>query len=282
MNKKFLLRRMKQNAFFMSGLIIMTCLVILLLILPSFLQYSPTANSLTEKFTAPEYFSRGFEGHILGTDQLGRDILARIVQGGRTSIAIALVVVCVEVVLGTTMGLLAGYFGGIIDTLIMRICDIILAIPNLILAIAIMAVLGSNVTNLIIVLCFSGWVQICKLTRNNVIVAKSMEYVKASKALGASTPHIMFTQILPNVTTNIIIVASQKFGQAILTESALSFLSLGIAAPTPSWGNMIADGRLYLTVYPWIAMSAGVALMLCVLGANFLGDGLRDVLDPRR
>lgn len=281
MNRSLLLRRMRHNVFFMSGVIIMTCMILLLLLLPQFLQYDAEKNSLTEKFMAPEYFSRGFEGHILGTDQLGRDVLARIVAGGRTSIMIALIVVFFEVVLGTTLGLLAGYFGGFVDTLIMRVCDVLLAIPNLILAIAIMAVMGSSITNLVIVLCFSGWVQICKLTRNNVMVAKNMEYAKASRAIGASNSHIMFRQILPNVTTNILIVASQKFGQAILTESALSFLSLGIAAPTPSWGNMIADGRLYLTVYPWIAMAAGLALMLCVLGANFLGDGLRDVLDPR-
>lgn len=281
MNINLLLRRMRRNVFFISGVLIMTCMVLLLLCLPSLLKYDATSNALTEKFMPPEYFSRGFDGHILGTDQLGRDILARIVAGGRTSMAIALVVVFFEVVIGTTLGLLAGYFGGFVDTLIMRVCDVLLAIPNLILAIAIMTVLGSSITNLVVVLCFSGWVQICKLTRNNVLVAKNMEYAKASQAIGATNTHIMFTQILPNVTTNILIVASQKFGQAILTESALSFLSLGIAAPKPSWGNMIADGRLYLTVYPWIAMAAGIALMFCVLGANFLGDGLRDVFDPR-
>lgn len=282
MNRQILLRRMRHNAFFMAGIILMALLVLSLIILPHLLQYEATVNSLTELYTAPEWFSRGFEGHILGTDQLGRDILARIVEGGRLSMVIALCVVMIEMIVGTTLGLFAGFFGKVVDTVIMRLCDIILAIPNLILAIAIMAVLGTNITNLIIVLCFSGWVQFCKLTRNNVIIAKNMEYAHASKALGASNAHIMFSQILPNVTTNIIIVASQKFGQAILTESALSFLNLGITAPTPSWGNMIADGRLYLTVYPWIAMSAGVALMLCVLSANFLGDGLRDVLDPRR
>lgn len=282
MNKKILFRRMRRNAFFVAGAIIMTLLVLSLIILPHLLKYNATSNSLLEKFTAPQWFKHGLDGHILGTDQLGRDILARIVEGGRISMLIALCVVAIEVLVGTTMGLLAGYFGKVVDTVIMRLCDVILAIPNLILAIAVMAVLGTNMTNLIFVLCFSGWVQVCKLTRNNVLIAKNMEYSHASKAIGASNFHIMFTQILPNVTTNIIIIASQKFGQAILMESALSFLSLGISAPTPSWGNMIADGRLYLTVYPWIAMSAGVALMLCVLSANFLGDGLRDVLDPRR
>ncbi len=273
---------MRQNPFFMSGIIIMLSLLLILWIFPNLIPYDATTNSLLEMNKAPEWFSRGLQGHILGTDSLGRDIFARILEGGRTSMKIGLIVVFIEIVVGTTMGLLAGYFGGIVDTIIMRLCDIILAIPNLILGIAVMAVLGSSIVNLIIVLCFTGWVQFCKLTRNNVIIAKEMEYSKASKAIGASNAHIMFTQILPNVTTDIIIIASEKFGQAILLESALSFLNLGIAAPAPSWGNMIADGKSFLMVYPWIAMSAGFALMFCVLASNFIGDGLRDILDPKR
>lgn len=282
MNRKILTRRMLRSPFFMTGLCVIFAIILILIIVPYFLRYDATSNSLTEKFLAPEYLSRGLDGHIFGTDQLGRDIFARLIEGGRVSFVIATCVVVIQITVGTTLGILAGYYGGILDTIIMRICDVVLAIPNLILAIAIMSVLGSSRGNLIFVLSFSGWIQFCKLTRNNVIVAKGMEYVHASQALGASKGHIMFTQILPNVTTNIIIIASQKYGQAILLESALSFLSLGIAPPTPSWGNMIADGRIYLTVFPWIAMSAGIALMFTVLGFNFLGDGLRDVLDPRR
>ena len=180
------------------------------------------------------------------------------------------------------LGIVAGYFGKAVDTIIMRICDVFLAIPNLILAIAIMAVLGSKISNLIAVLVFSGWVNYCKVIRNNVRVIKNQEFIHASRVLGAGHLHIMFRQIFPNVTTNLIIIGSQKVGQTILVEAALSFLSLGIQPPTPSWGNMISNGRTFLMVNPWLVLVPGIALMLTVLAFNFLGDGLRDVLDPKR
>lgn len=282
MNRRIILQRMRKNPFFVVGAVVCTLLVACLLIVPSFIRFDPQANSLTEMFRPPEWFSRGFSGHIFGTDQLGRDILARLLQGGKISLAIAFVVVVIQVVVGTVLGVLAGYYGGWVDSVIMRLCDVVLSIPNLVLALAIMAVLGTSVVNLVAVLSFSGWVQFCKLTRNNVKVARNMEYVRASQALGAGSFSIMFRQIFPNVTTHIIILASQRVGWVILLESSLSFLSLGIPAPMPSWGNMIANGREYLTLYPWIALVPGVALMITVLGFNFLGDGLRDVLDPKR
>lgn len=177
---------------------------------------------------------------------------------------------------------MAGYLGGIVDTIIMRICDIFLAMPQMILAVALMAILGNNIYNLIFVLTLTGWMQFTKVTRNEVMVMKNQEFVKASIVAGGHGGHIMLTQILPNVTTSIIIQASQKFGLTILVESALSFLNLGIPAPTASWGNMIANGREYLTVAPWMALAPGIALMIAVLAFNFLGDGLRDVLDTKR
>lgn len=282
MNRKIILQRMRRNPFFMVGLIVCLLLLLCMFVLPLVVQYDPAANSLSEMFAKPEWFSDGFEGHIFGTDQMGRDVLARLLLGGKISIAIAFAVVIIQVVLGTVLGVLAGYYGGWVDSVIMRACDVVLSVPNLILALAIMAVLGNTVPNLIAVLSFSGWVQFCKLTRNNVKVARNMEYVHASRALGAKNSHIMFRQIFPNVTTHIIILASQRIGWVILLESSLSFLNLGIPAPTPSWGNMIANGREFLTLYPWVALVPGVALMLTVLGFNFLGDGLRDVLDPKR
>lgn len=282
MNRKIILQRMRKNPFFIVGTITCALLIACLLIIPLFLQYDAKSNNLVDMFQAPKWFSEGFAGHILGTDQLGRDVLARLLLGGKISLAIAFVVVIIQVVVGTVLGIIAGYFGGAADSIIMRVCDVVLSIPNLVLALAIMAVLGTSVVNLVAVLSFSGWVQFCKLTRNNVKVARNMEYVHASQALGAKSSHIMFRQIFPNVTTHIIILASQRIGWVILLESSLSFLSLGIPAPTPSWGNMIANGREYLTLYPWIALVPGVALMFTVLGFNFLGDGLRDVLDPKR
>ena len=184
--------------------------------------------------------------------------------------------------IGTVLGAVSGYFGGAVDAVIMRLCDIMMAIPNLVLAIAVMAVLGPNIFNLVIVLIITTWVQYCKVTRNNVMVVKNTEFVKASQVLGASRMHIMFSQIFPNVTTQLIILISQQLGWTILTEASLSFLSLGVQPPTPSWGNMIADGRNFLITNPWLVMVPGVALMVTVLAFNFLGDGLRDVLDPKR
>ena len=191
------------------------------------------------------------------------------------------VTVC-SAVLGTILGMIAGYLGGAADAIIMRMCDVFLSIPNLILSIAIIAVLGTSTTNLIIVLIISSWVQYCKLSRNNVLVTKKMEFVSASKCLGATNSHIIFKEIFPNITTQLIILVSQQFGNVILVEAALSFMNLGISPPTPSWGNMIAGGRTYLTTYPWLCVVPGMALMITVLAFNFLGDGVRDVLDPKR
>jgi peptide/nickel transport system permease protein len=169
-----------------------------------------------------------------------------------------------------------------VDTLIMRVSEIFLSIPQLILGIAIMAMLGTSVTNLVMVLVITSWTQYCKLARNNVLVQKNMDFVHASQVMGAGKMHIMLTQIFPNITTPLLITISQQFGMTIMVEASLSFLGLGIQQPTPSWGNMIADGRTYLTTAPWMVIAPGLALMITVLAFNFLGDGLRDVLDPKR
>jgi ABC-type dipeptide/oligopeptide/nickel transport systems, permease components len=282
MGKGILFKRMRQNSFFVVGFAVALFIILAILLIPFFSKFDPKANSLTSIFRPPDGFSQGLSGHILGTDELGRDVFTRLIYGGRYSLFIAATVVLLQVLVGTTLGIVAGYFGGIFDMIIMRLCDIVLTIPNLILAIAIMAVMGVNLTNLILVLTFAGWVDCCKITRNNVMIIKGQEFVHASKVLGAKNGHIMFTQILPNVTTHIIILASQRFGLTILAEAALSFLNLGIQPPTPSWGNMIAGGRSFMTIYPWLVFAPGIALMLCVLAFNFLGDGLRDVLDPKR
>lgn len=282
MDKKILLRRMRHSTFFLVGAIVGISILLICFLSPLYVQFDPIKNSVSEKFLAPEYFSRGLSGHILGTDNMGRDVFTRLVMGGRTSLSIALVVVILQILIGLTLGILAGYFGGIIDMLIMRACEIVLAVPNLILAIAVMAVLGPKITNLVVVLVFSGWVHVCKVTRNNVRIIKTQEFVHASIVMGGSGWHIMFRQILPNVMTHILIIGSQRFGDAILVEASLSFLSLAIRPPTPAWGNMIAAGRQFMATYPWMVFAPGIALMLTVLSFNFLGDGLRDILDPKR
>ncbi len=282
MDKRVILNRMRKNPFFVVGSIAAVIVVVLVVFSPLFVQFDPNANSLTERFLPPDGFAYGLQGHILGTDQLGRDVFTRLLLGGRYSLAIACGVVLLQTLVGTVLGILAGYFGGILDAVIMRACEVFMAIPNLILAIAIMSVLGPSIMNLIIVLTFSGWVNCCKVTRNNVRVIKGQEFVKASRVLGAKGFHIMFRQIFPNVTTHIIILASQRIGMTIIIEAALSFLQLGISPPTPSWGNMIAAGRMYMTTQPWLVFAPGIALMFAALAFNFLGDGIRDVLDPKR
>lgn len=282
MSNQFLFRRMLASKFFVVGFSVLLVIVFIAVIAPVIVVYDPIQNSLAERLRAPEFFSKGWGGHILGTDQMGRDVFTRLIIGARYSLFIALTVVVLAVILGTFLGVLSGYFGGLVDTIIMRTCDAFLAVPNMVLAIAVMAVLGSNTFNLIAVLVITGWVQYCKLSRNNVMVVKNMEFVHASQALGASKMHIMFKQILPNVTTQLLIVLSQQLGFVILLEAALSFLNLGIQPPIPSWGNMIANGRDYLVTCPWLVFSPGIALMLTVLAFNFLGDGVRDVLDPKQ
>lgn len=282
MSNKILFKRMCHSAFFMIGAIIAILIVLTTLLSPYFIQFDPDTSTISEKLISPEGMSKGLQGHIFGTDQMGRDIFTRLLIGGRYSLMISVSVVIISLVLGVLLGIMAGYLGGIVDTIIMRICDIFLAMPQMILAVALMAILGNNIYNLIFVLTLTGWMQFTKVTRNEVMVMKNQEFVKASIVAGGHGGHIMLTQILPNVTTSIIIQASQKFGLTILVESALSFLNLGIPAPTASWGNMIANGREYLMVAPWMALAPGIALMIAVLAFNFLGDGLRDVLDTKR
>ena len=277
-----MLSRMKRSYFFIIGLICLCIVLISVYIIPLFMTFDPTATALTDRFIPPQGFKEGLNGHVFGTDDLGRDVLIRLLIGGRYSFYLAFVSVIIITIVGCIMGTLAGYFGGWLDAVIMRLCEAMMAIPPLIMAIAIIAVLGQSTTNLIIVLCIGGWVGICKLTRNEVRIVKQQEFALASKALGAKGWYIMFKQIFPNVTTQIIVLTSQMVGTTIMLESALSYLGLGIPMPAPSWGNMISSGRQYLVTQPWMIIVPGFALMLAVLSFNFMGDGIRDVLDTKR
>lgn len=281
MSKKLLLQRMGRSKFFVIGAAVVIAIIIAAFLAPHIVVYDPVASSLLERLQRPD-LSQGMSGHILGTDELGRDVFTRLLIGARISLLIAAAVTAIQIVLGTTLGILAGFLGGWVDTVIMRICDIFLALPSMLIAIAMMAVLGPNIPNLILILAATGWVQFCRVTRNNAKIIQNMEFVSAAKVMGASKTRIMFTQILPNVTTDILVLASQRFGYTISTEANLSFLSLGVTAPLPSWGNMIAGGRQFLSTSPWLIFAPGIALMITVLAFNFLGDGLRDVLDPKR
>jgi peptide/nickel transport system permease protein len=264
-----------------------TLLVVALcgLLAPLVAPYNPNEQSISERFLPPIGLERGSQvgttAHWFGTDHLGRDILSRIVHGARISLLVGLSAVLISGMLGVLLGLLAGYHGGRLDALIMRVADIQLAFPFILLAIAIVAVLGQGVRNVIIVLGLAGWVVFARVVRGDVLSIREREFILAARTIGASDRTILLRHVLPNVSTPVVIIASFTVANVIILEAALSFLGLGVEPAIPTWGAMLADGRQYLSVVWWPATLPGLAIMLTVLSINMIGDWLRDILDPR-
>ena len=283
MKWKIMLRRMLRSPQFIIGFVVVLAIVLISLFANQLAPMDPNTNHITDRFTAPQgwaAYSSG--GYVLGTDELGRDILSRVLIGSQISLKIAFIATAVVCVVGTLLGVLAGYFGGIVDAIVMRAVEVTMTIPSMSLGVFMMAIFRPRRANLLLVMLITMWKTFAKVSRNQVMIMKRMEFIQASRALGGNGWHIMMTQIIPNVTTPLLIQLSGTFGGVILTEAGLSFLYLGVQLPDPSWGNMIAGGRTYLAAYPWMVIVPGIALMITVLGFNFLGDGLRDVLDPKQ
>jgi len=242
---------------------------------PTLVPFDPTDQELALRLEGPSAH------HWFGLDELGRDIFARVLSGARISLIVGLVVVGVSSSLGMLLGSIAGYFGGVIDELVSRLMDILLAFPGLLLAIAMVAVLGPSLTNVILALSLIGWVGYARLVRGQVLRARELEFVQAARALGASTPRILARHIMPTALPAVTVQATLGMGGAILAEAALSFLGLGVQPPTPSWGTMLDAGRSHLFDAPHLTIFPGLAIATLVLGFNFLGDGLRDRVDPK-
>jgi len=256
------------------GAAIVLLAVIAAVIGPWVMPYDPAAQQLALRLDGPS------PAHWFGLDELGRDIFARVLAGARISLLVGLVVVGVSSTIGVALGSIAGYFGGRVDEAISRLIDILLAFPGLLLAIALVAVLGPSLTNVVLALSLIGWVGYARLVRGQVLRARELEFVQAARALGATTPRVLVRHVIPSTLPAVTVQATLGMGAAILAEAALSFLGLGVQPPTPSWGTMLSYGRGHLLDAPHLTIFPGIAIALLVLGFNFLGDGLRDRLDP--
>ncbi|MGH7315061.1 MAG: nickel transporter permease [Candidatus Rokuibacteriota bacterium] len=276
-----LLRRLVRRRTALFGMLVVVA-VLLAAVFASFVApFDPLEQDIGQRLREPGWQDEQGRVHPLGTDHLGRDILSRIVFGSRIALVVGLAAVMISGVIGMFVGLVAGYFGGRLDDILMRLADIQLAFPFILLAIAVIGVLGPSLRNIIIVIGVSSWVVYARVVRGEVLSIREREYVHAAVALGSRHWRVLLSHVLPNTFTPWLVVATLDMARVIVIESALSFLGLGVQPPTPTWGGMLADGRVYLSTAWWLATFPGLAILVTVLGINLLGDGLRDTLDPR-
>ena len=270
----FFEKMFKSNYLFTFGVIICLFWIIMAIIAPMVAPYDPVVQDLTLRLKAPS------AAHIFGTDNFGRDIFSRVIYGGRYSLLAGCLTVVIAGCIGTIYGAIAGYVGGAVDNIMMRLSEMILSFPSLILAMIINAVMGSNLFNTMFALVIVAWPSYARVMRSVVLSVRENEYVTASEALGASRIRILLKEIIPNSITSVLIMATTDIGNQILMFSTLSFLGLGSAPPTPEWGMMVSDGVQYFNKF-WVAGFPGLAIFTMAVGANFIGDGLRDLLDPK-
>jgi peptide/nickel transport system permease protein len=264
------------------GWLLLIAFVLMAAIGPSLAPHDPTQQQLLLRLRAPSFRLGADHFHPMGTDQLGRDIFSRVIYGSRISLLIGFTVVISGGVIGCGVGIAAGYFRGWVERIAMRVVDIYLAFPFILLALIVIAVLGASLTNLILVLAFTGWVNYARVARGEVLSLREREYVVAARVMGARSGRILVRHLLPNIMPTIIVLASLQIGGVVIQAGALSFLGLGVPPPTPDWGRMLAEGRDYMATAWWLATFPGLALVLLVLSVNLVGDWLRDYLDPQR
>jgi len=278
--KQFLKELIRCRTAFLGAIIVLSFILIAILA-PFVAPHDPLKASIVNRLRPPFWMEKGSITYLLGADEIGRDILSRIIYGARVSILVGLVTVAISGFLGTLLGSFAGYFRGRFDAILSRFADLLLSFPYLIFAIFLMSIVGPGFLNLIVILCFKSWVNFFRLSRGEMISEKTKEYVEAAQALGESDIKIIFKEILPNIIHSLLVLATLRVGFFIILEASLSFLGLGIQPPTPAWGSMINSGRAYMLSAWWVSTIPGIALLILVLSINLLGEGLRDILDPR-
>ena len=265
----------RKNIILYVGIVLTAILVIIAVLAPFIMPYDPTKMEISQKFIKP------CAEHILGTDHLGRDIFSRIILGSRISLMTSVTAIFISAFIGTLLGVISGYLGGVVDTIIMRIVDVMLAFPAIVFALALSTVLGKGQTNLLIAICCVQWTRYARVSRGETIMFRDSEYIQAARAIGNSKKQIMLNYVFPSVISKIVILISLDIGTIILYCASLSFLGLGAQPPSPDWGVMISEGKEYMQYAPWVAIAPGIAIAFSALAFNMLGDGLRDLLDPR-
>jgi peptide/nickel transport system permease protein len=268
-------RHFRQNRLAVAGGVIVTAMLAVALLAPLFAPYDPSAIHVNAILMPPS------ADHLIGTDALGRDVLSRMIYGTQISLLVGFVAVGIAVVIGVIVGALAGYYPGWIDTLFMRLVDIMLSVPTFFLILAVIALVGPNLINIMIVIGVTSWMGVARLVRGEFLALRESDYVVAARALGVPAHRIIFSHILPNAMAPVYVSTILGIAAAVLIESSLSFLGLGVQPPTPSWGNILTDGKANIEIAWWLSLFPGLAILVTVLGYNLLGEGLRDALDPR-
>lgn len=272
--KDQLLRMCRKNKLAAFSAVVIVVIILMAVLAPMIAPYGEADTSLTERLNAPS------SAHMLGTDYLGRDVFSRLLYGARVSLIVGIMPSVIALLVGVTLGLMAGYLGGWTDYLIMRLADVMLSVPSLLLAMVVMYTLGTNVVTLFIALSMTSWASVARVVRSQTLSLKESEYVEAARSIGVTHWNIMRRHIMPNCIPSLIVLFTLNVPSAILAESSLSFLGIGVQPPSASWGLMVNEAKQFLFTSPWLCLAPCLSIMIVVLAFNFLGDGLRDVLDP--